>query len=387
MQQALQRSSLVPRGFVVESAYDEGDKAVIAVRAAGSVGLCPSCGTVSRRVHSRYRRHVTDLPLSGRIVQLLVIARRFRCDAVLCRRQIFTERFAEGVLAPSARRTARLDCIVHHLGLALGGRPAADFAKRLMLPVSKDTLLRVVRRRSRPPSDPLRVIGIDDWAWRRNHRYASIVCNLERRRIVTLLPDREPATAQAWLAAHPTIAIVARDRGGGYGEAAAKALPHAIQVADRWHLMENASRAFLDAVRKSMRQIRSAIKRRQSIPKLLTAAERLQYEEYRRTAGLDQGLSYVTNDRYCSTLHRVMHASGHERYSVPYLLCWCPGANRSAIGCTHLRSSARIYRADTSAAAPCDPGNPGTASASVQAHLPNPTSCPPLSALQKADHL
>ena len=173
MQQALHRSSLVPRGFVVESAYYEGDKAVITVRASGSVGLCPSCGTVSRRVHSRYRRHVTDLPLSGRIVQLLVIARRFRCEAGLCGRQIFTERFAEGVLAPSARRTARLDSIIHHLGLALGGRPAAGFAERPMLPVSKDTLLRVVRRRSRPPSDPLRVIGIDDWAWRRNHRYAS----------------------------------------------------------------------------------------------------------------------------------------------------------------------------------------------------------------------
>jgi zinc-finger of transposase IS204/IS1001/IS1096/IS1165 len=96
MQQALRRSSLVPRGFVVESAYYEGDKAIIAVRASGSVGLCPSCGTVSRRVHSQYRRRVTDLPLSGRIVQLLVIARRFRCDAVLCGRQIFTERFAEG---------------------------------------------------------------------------------------------------------------------------------------------------------------------------------------------------------------------------------------------------------------------------------------------------
>jgi transposase len=139
-----------------------------------------------------------------------------------------------------------------------------------MLPVSKDTLLRVVRRRSRPPADPLRVIGIDDWAWRRNHRYASIVCNLEWRRIATLLPDREPATAQAWLAAHPTIAIVARDRGGGYGEAAAKALPHAIQVADRWHLMENASRAFLDAVRKSMRQIRTVICATTIDPKLLS---------------------------------------------------------------------------------------------------------------------
>jgi len=282
MQQALRRSSLVPTGFVVESAFCQADSTVIAVRSLTSFGLCPSCGTVSRRVHSHYRRRVTDLPLSGRVVQLVVIARRFRCDAVLCGRQIFTERFPEGVLAPSARRTTRLDCIVHHLGLALGGRPAALFARRLMLPVSNDTLLRVVRRRNCPRSDPLRVVGIDDWAWRRNHRYASIICNLERRRIVTLLPDREPATARAWFAAHPTIEIIARDRGGGYGEAAAKALPHAIQVADRWHLMENASRAFLDAVRKSMRKIRSAIGATTINPKLLTAAERIQYEGYLR---------------------------------------------------------------------------------------------------------
>src|ERR1700754_2208017 len=302
MQQALHRSSLVPRGFVVESACYEGDKAVIAVRASGNVGLCPSCGTVSRRVHSRYRRHVTDLPLSGRISQLLIIARRFRCDAVLCGRQIFTERFPEGVLAPSARRTARRDAIVHHLGLALGGRPAAGFAKRLMLPVSKDTLLRVVRRRHRPPADPLKVIGIDDWAWRRNHRYASIICNLERRRIVTLLPDREPATAQAWLAAHPTIAIIARDRGGGYGEAAAKALPHAVQVADRWHLMENASRAFLDSVRKSMRQIRSAIGATTIDSKLLTAAERLQYEGYLRREETSAAILALSKTRRCGWL-------------------------------------------------------------------------------------
>ena len=130
MQQALHRSSLVPRGFLVESACYEGDKAVITVRASGTDGLCPSCGTVSRRIHSRYQRRVTDLPLSGRVVELLVVARRFRCDAVRCGRQIFTERFDE-MLAPSARRTARLDSIVHHLGLALGGRPAAGFAKRL----------------------------------------------------------------------------------------------------------------------------------------------------------------------------------------------------------------------------------------------------------------
>src|ERR1700687_5323363 len=200
----------------------------------------------------------------------MVVARRFRCDTVLCGRRIFTERFDDGALAPWARRTARLDLVVHHLGLALGGRPAASFARRLMLPVSNDTLLRVVRRRTRPRTEPLIVAGIDDWAFRKNHRYGTIVCDLERRRIVTLLPDRETATVRAWLSDHPEIRVVSRDRGGGYGEAAEKALPGAVQVADRWHLMENASAAFLNAVRRSMRAIRTAIGATTINPELLT---------------------------------------------------------------------------------------------------------------------
>jgi len=100
--------------------------------------------------------------------------------------------------------------------------------------------------------------------------------HLERRRIVTLLPDREPATAQAWLAAYPTMTIVARDRGGGYGEAAAKALPHAIQVADHRHLMENANQPSSMPSGKSMRQIRTVIGATTIDPKLQIAAERLQ---------------------------------------------------------------------------------------------------------------
>jgi transposase len=126
------------------------------------------------------------------------------------------------------------------------------------------------------------VVGIDDWAFRRNHSYGTIVCDLERRRIVTLLPDREMATVEAWLAGHPDIGVLSRDRGGGYGEAASKALPRAVQVADRWHLMENASAAFLGAVRKSMRPIRAAIGATTINPELLTCAERLQYEGYLR---------------------------------------------------------------------------------------------------------
>ena len=84
----------------------------------------------------------------------------------------------------------------------------------------------------RPHAVPPAVIGIDDWAWRRNRRYGTIICDLERRRIIALLPDREPATAQEWLSGQTQIAVVARDRGGSYALAAAKAGTSELTAAD-----------------------------------------------------------------------------------------------------------------------------------------------------------
>lgn len=318
MVQALRPSALVPRGFVVEEAVGDDGGALITVRPLSRSNACPGCGTISERVHSRYRRRLADLPLAGKPVRLVVAARRFHCDAVLCARRIFVERFDADVLAPWARRTARLDYIVHHLGLALGGRPAASFARRLMLPVSNDTLLRVVRRRGRPRFLPPTVIGIDDWAWRRNQRYGTIICDLQRRKTIALLADREPATAQDWLSGQPQIEIIARDRGGGYALAAAKALPQAVQVADRWHLMENASRAFLDAVRKSMRQIRSAIGAATINPDLLTAAEHIQYEGYLRREEANDIILRMTREGL--SIREIMRRTGHSRGLVRKVL-------------------------------------------------------------------
>jgi len=144
-------------------------------------------------------------------------------------------------------------------------------------------LLRTERRGAcRRATTQLRVMSIDDKTWKRGHRYRSIVCDLERRRIVDLLPDRTGATVKAWLAAHPAVEVIARDRGGAYGPAAARACPNAKQVADRWHLIENASAAFLDAVRRSMRPIRTVIGSASVDPGLLTAAERRQHGGFLR---------------------------------------------------------------------------------------------------------
>ncbi len=187
-----------------------------------------------------------------------------------------------------------------------------------MLPVSKDTLLRVVRRRSFRNEDDLKVVGIDDWAWRRNHRYGTIVCDLEKHRIIALLPDRETATVNAWLANHPEIEIVSRDRGGGYGNAARTALPHATQVADRWHLMENASAAFLDAVRKSMRAIRKALSAGTINPTLLTCAERLQYEGFLRREETNAVVKKLADEGI--PIKEIVRRSGRSRKLVRCVL-------------------------------------------------------------------
>jgi len=182
------------------------------------------------------------------------------------------------------------------------------------MPVSNDTLLRAGRRRGSPSFAPPAIIGIDDWAWRRNQRYGTLICDLERRKTIALLPDREPATAEAWLTNQPQIAVVARDRGGGYALATQKALPNAVQVADRWHLMENASHAFLDAVRKSMRQIRATIGATTINPALLTAAEKLQYEGYLRRE--ETNVAILALSKSGTPIKQIVRQTGYSRTLV-----------------------------------------------------------------------
>lgn len=306
----------IPRGFRLVHTGENAERLELVVRPSRPSCRCPDCGAVSDSVHSRYVRKLSDLPASGRRVRLLVEARRFRCRAPSCARRVFAERF--DLAAAWSRRTERLNILVHHLALALGGRPAARFADRLMAPVSKDTLLRQLRRRGRPDFSPPRVIGIDDWAWRRNQRYGTIICDLERRQPIRLLADREPATARDWLEGQPQIKIIARDRGGGYALAAAKALPGATQVADRWHLMENASSAFLDAVRKSMRDIRTAVGAAEINPALLTAAERIQYEGYLRRQETDAAIR--THAANGLSIKEIVRRTGHSRKLVRSVL-------------------------------------------------------------------
>jgi transposase len=122
----LRLSSLIPAGLIVDDITESETALVVSARAKASGHACPRCGTLSSRVHSRYVRTAADLPCAGKKVELRLVTRRFVCTVPSCHRRIFAERFDEGIIGERARRTSRLECIVHHLGLALGGRPPSS---------------------------------------------------------------------------------------------------------------------------------------------------------------------------------------------------------------------------------------------------------------------
>jgi transposase len=218
------------------------DSITIVVKTILPRSSCPLCGRHSTFVHSRYVRRIADLPWQGVLVKLELHTRRFRCDNDLCPRRIFCERLPQ-VVATYACKTVRLNDALRLIGFLIGGEAGARAAVRLGMSASPDTLIRRGRQTVMPAMPTPRVLGLGDWAKRKGQSYGTILVALERRCPVDLLPDREAGTLAAWLKAHPGVEVVTRDRARAYAEGITGGAPHALQVADRFHILKNLSEA------------------------------------------------------------------------------------------------------------------------------------------------
>ena len=238
MRTAIAAHELLPEGLYLENLSIGAGRVSISAASGTRRSRCPLCGRGSSRVHSRYTRTLSDLPWHGISVELEVRARRFFCEEASCERKIFCERLPD--VAARARKTGRLEEALLAIVLELGGTAGARLAAELGILVGRVALL--ARAKGAPAPElggKVRVLGVDDFAFRRGARYGTILVDLERRRVVDLLPERSQESLVGWLERHPEVETATRDRSNIYREALTKGAPEATQVADRWHLLHN----------------------------------------------------------------------------------------------------------------------------------------------------
>jgi transposase len=245
-------------GMSVDQLEVETETITIKTHVEACEAACPICHTLAQRVHSHYTRTLHDVPCGTKALRLVVQVRRFFCDQETCPRQIFAERLP-ALTQVKARATTRFVRGLAEVGFALGGRAGAQLGAVLGWRQSRSSILRTLRRLPEPKRATPRLLGVDDWAFRRRAIYGTMLLDLEMHTPVDLLPDRTAQTLAAWLKAHPGVQLISRDRAGEYAQGAKKGAPKAVQAADRFHLTKNLSEVverILSHHRQALREIR-----------------------------------------------------------------------------------------------------------------------------------
>nr|MBN1229866.1 ISL3 family transposase [Anaerolineae bacterium] len=347
-------------GFSLEQVEEHDDLLVVCASSIAKTARCPCCGQVSTQVHCHYTRSPRDLPCSGRRVRLVLDVRRFRCPNEACKRQTFAERIPH-IVPVHGQRTTRLTTVLRAITFEVNAEAGSRITRHLNMPLSADTLLRIIRLTLLEPAPTPRILGVDDWAFKKGNRYGTLLVDLEGHSPVDLLPDRTAETLTAWLQARTGIEVISRDRSNEYIAAITAGAPQAVQVADRWHMLHNLSEALQRLLGKHAPVLRRVAGQIQgqgesssddqetedvSEVQMIPSRRELRFSEVKRLAGEGYSqraiarqlqMSRNTIQRYLNTNELPQHQRRGPRPSsitayVPYLEArWAEGCHNSRI--------------------------------------------------------
>jgi transposase len=276
--------------FRVEHIFASSDNEItLQAISQSKSAVCPVCQHRSARRHSRYQRKPKARPCANLGVRLDLTVQRYFCDNTACERKTFAERIPDTVQY-YARRTSWLGSLLRFMSFEMSAEAVSRVANQLHIQISPDTVLRIVRSARIEPHGAVRVLGVDDWAFKRGQRYGTILVDLERQRPIELLPDRTQDTFREWLQQHPSIEIISRDRSFEYRAAIEAGAPQACQVVDRWHLVHN--------LKEKLQEV---------LPKLLNRAATKQ--EQKQTPSHRKRKEYFDLVKY-------LHSKGHSQRQI-----------------------------------------------------------------------
>lgn len=239
----------------VEQVSDSLDGLVVEAVSTSRPGRCPDCRGRARRVHSSYQRSLAERPLCSKRVVIRLRVRRYFCDRKSCMRKTFVEQ-VDGLTERYRRSSLALKAWLRSIAVELGGRAGERLCRELQLFAGRSRLLGLLTAPPVPDRAP-RVLGVDDFAFRKGRTYGTVLVDVEAGRVVDVLADRTAETLSDWLTEHPGAEIICRDRATAYTRAIREAAPGALEVADRWHLLQNLSAA----VEKTCHQHRACLRK------------------------------------------------------------------------------------------------------------------------------
>ena len=231
---------------------DKGGRIVIHLKSITRECECPSCKTISTDYHGTYERKVQDLPILGKNVHLLINVREYQCQNEQCEVTTVSESY-NGFLDSYSRMTERCADFICTLAMETSCEGSARICKSMNINVSGDTIIRLLTKRFELQEGPIcgTVIGVDDFALKKRHRYGTVIVDEATHKPITLLEGRDGKGLKDWLQKNKHIKAVTRDRASAYAAAIQEVLPDAMQIADRFHLHQN----LLEVIQETLKSV------------------------------------------------------------------------------------------------------------------------------------